>query len=168
MKAKLIKRALSLAAAVLILCGGAWLGYSVGADTAPDEERPEWQRVLEEEIYPLATSSAVSAIAYYVITLSGAKRVKDAALRAELSAAGFDGAASELAQARSALVKSAEENRQLRDEVTAMRAEQERLRQMIADGIHMIGLGFSHEAELVKNGTAREIMEVGERYEEQG
>ena len=167
MKAKLIKRALSLAAAVLILCGGAWFGYSVGADTTPDEERPEWQRVLEENVYPLATSSAVSAIAYYVITLSGAKRVKDAALRAELSAAGFDGAASDLAQARAALVKSAEENEQLRDMVTAMRAEQERMRQMLTDGIRMIGLGFSHEAELVKNGTAREIMEVGEQYEEQ-
>jgi hypothetical protein len=63
------------------------------------------------------------------------------------------------------LVKSVSENERLRAEVTAMRTDQAKMREMLLAGIKMIGLGFSHEAELVRNGTAREIMEMEERYE---
>ena len=31
--------------------------------------------------------------------------------------------------------------------------------------LKMVGLGFSHESELVRNGAAREIMKVEEEYE---
>lgn len=165
MKNKLIKGLLTFAVAVVVLCGGVIFGYGVSADSTPDEDKPAWQLAIEERVFPLMTSASVSAVAYYILTLAASKKIKAAAAKAELSALGFDGAAVNLEQVRAALVKSVSENESLRAEVTAMRADQAQMREMLLAGIKMIGLGFSHEAELVRNGTAREIMEMEERYE---
>lgn len=165
MKMKLAKGLLTFAVAVIVLCGGVWFGYSVGVDPTPDEDKPAWQLAIEEKVFPLITSAASSAVAYYIITLSGSKKIKAAAAKAELSALGFDGASVNLKTVTEALAKSAKENEALRGEIAAMRAEQKKERALLQAGLKMIGLGFSHEAELVRNGAAREIMQIEEEVE---
>ena len=165
MKKRIVKGVLTLAVAVIVLCGGVWFGYSMGVDPTPDEDKPRWQRVIEEEVYPLVTAAASSALAYYIITLSGTNKIKAAAAKAELSALGFDGAAVNLAQVTATLDKSTKENEALRGEIAAMRESRDKDHELLLAGLKMIGLGFSHESELVKNGAAREIMRIEEEAE---
>lgn len=56
-----------------------------------------------------------------------------------------------------------------REKIAELKAEQsareDKLRGLLETGVRMMSLAFSHESELVKNGTAREIMRVVEENE---
>ena len=96
------------------------------------------------------------------------KKITAAALRAKAAADGFDSAAGGIRE-------TASDNKALAAAVEALRAElqsdsekvvatEERNRELVGVLLRVVALAFSHESELVRNGTAREIMKEVEAY----
>lgn len=152
------KKILFLVLAVMVLAAGLGGGYWIATGTAPDAEKPEWQVVVEQRVAPLVISAISTVLAWWVANRPAIAAMHAAAAQASLSATGFDGAAGGIASVRAAAEANAAE-------VQAARAEIAELKGMLLTALKMIGLGFSHEEELVKNGAAREIMRMEEPYE---
>lgn len=144
----------------------------IGSVNEDDEAVPHWQVVLEEKIYPTVAAVASGAATLYVLMLPAITKMRAAATKVDASAAGFDQAAGGISTVGSKAGESVDAVKKLRAELTSLKAEllaqEQQHHDMLLTGLRMMGMGFSHEAELVKNGAAREIMRMEEQYEEHG
>ena len=139
------------------------------AESAEDtEDREPWQIYVEDKLLPTVSAVASGACALYILILPVLKKITAAALKAKIAADGFDTAAGGIRE-------NASDNKALAAAVEALRAElqsdsakvvatEERNRELVGVLLRVVALAFSHEAELVRNGTAREIMKEVEAY----
>lgn len=164
------KKILYVFLAIVILAAGLGGGYWLATDaaTADGEEVPEWQAVIEQRVAPLVISAISTVCAWWFANQPTISKINAAADAATTSAAGFDGAAGGITAVKESSAQSAAEVRALREEVEKFKkdlmneivARFDQEQKLLVGGVKMMGLAFSHEAELVKNGTAREIMET--------
>ena len=169
---------LALCLAAVLFCGGAALvaGEEVtelppvpqeqAEDVPIAQDRAPWQIYIEDKLLPVLGAVASGACTLYILILPVLKKITAAALRAKTAADGFDSAAGGIRE-------TASDNKALAAAVEALRAElqsdsakvvatEERNRELVGVLLRVVALAFSHESELVRNGTAREIMkEVG-------
>lgn len=156
------KKILFVFLAVMILAAGLGGGYWIAADAAEDADKPEWQIVVEERVAPLVISAISTVCAWYIANLPAISRINAAAAAASLSASGFDGAAGNVASVAKQAAALVERVEAMEKKIDARYEEEHK---MLLSALKMIALGFSHEAELVKNGAAREILQMEEEYE---
>lgn len=169
---------LTLCFAVVLFCGGASLAAAEEAaelpqaeaivQASPAEDRQAWQIFMEDKLLPTLGAVASGACTLYILILPVLKKISAAALKAKIAADGFDSAAGGIRE-------TASDNKALAAEVAALRAElqsdsakvvaaEERNRELVGVLLRVVALAFSHESELVRNGTAREIMKEVEAY----
>lgn len=132
------------------------------------EDRAPWQIFVEDKLLPTLGAVASGACTLYILILPVLKKITAAALKAKAAADGFDSAAGGIRE-------TASDNKALAAAVEALRAElqsdsakvvdaEERNRELVGVLLRVVALAFSHESELVRNGTAREIMKEVEAY----
>jgi hypothetical protein len=137
-------------------------------DVAIVEDRAPWQIFVEDKLLPTLGAVASGACTLYILILPVLKKITAAALKAKAAADGFDSAAGGIRE-------TASDNKALAAAVEALRAElksdsakvvdaEERNRELVGVLLRVVALAFSHESELVRNGTAREIMKEVEAY----
>jgi hypothetical protein len=171
---------LALCLALALFCGGAVLVAAEEVtelppapqeqvqDAAPAQDRAPWQVFIEDKLLPTICAVASGACTLYILILPVLKKITAAALKAKTAADGFDTAAGGIRE-------TASDNKALAAAVEALRAElqsdsakvvetEERNRELVGVLLRVVALAFSHEAELVRNGTAREIMKEVEAY----
>ncbi|MBE6691097.1 MAG: hypothetical protein E7590_07455 [Ruminococcaceae bacterium] len=164
------KRMLFLLLAVAVLAAGVALGVLIATDAAGGADKPVWQAVIEQKILPLVTT-AVSAIAsYYIMNWPSISKINAAAAQASLSAAGFDGAAGGIVKVTTAVEGAVEKITALEARIVAMEAADSKRHEqdhaLLAAGVKIMALAFSHESELVKNGTASAIVKLAEEEQD--
>ena len=171
---------LTLCVAVVLFCGGAVLVAAEEVtdlpsvpqeqvqDVPPAEDRAPWQIYVEDKLLPVLGAVVSGVCTLYILILPVLKKITAAALRAKAAADGFDSAAGGIRE-------TASDNKALAAAVEALRAElqsdsakvvatEERNRELVGVLLRVVALAFSHESELVRNGTAREIMKEVEAY----
>ena len=163
------KKILYVTLAIVILVAGLGGGYWLATDAVNEgEEVPEWQAVIEQRVMPLVISAISTVCAWWFANQPTISKINAAADAATSSAAGFDGAAGGISAVKESSAQSTAEVKALRDELALFMEESaaryDREHELLLGVMKMMGLAFSHEAELVKNGTAREIMEMEEKY----
>ena len=151
---------------------------------AEEPEKPAWQVFVEQEIVPgVIFILSCAGMVYIAISplMARMRRASD-----KYSAAADDvnlvsGHAKEnTVEVKQLRVEMDVFKNELRAEISALltadqkkiaelKAEQsareDKLQGLLETGVKMMSLAFSHESELVKNGTAREIMKVVEENE---
>ena len=158
------KRFLFLMMAVVVLAAGVVLGYLMATAPAEGTDKPDWQLMIEQKVMPLVTTVVTAIASYYIMNYPSISKINAAAAAAAASAAGFDGAAGGItgvaneAKALKGVIDDLIKRVEAMEAKSDQRYEEER--KMLLSGLKMIGLGFSHEEERVKNGTAREIREM--------
>lgn len=133
-----------------------------GAPTEQVEDpRPAWQIYLEDKLYPTVAAVLSGASVAYLLVLPILKKILrscgviDSTAGGLLSVSkGAEASGAELAAMRATLAEAVERICKI----------EEANKELIRLGIKMMSLAFSHESELVQNGTAREIMKAVERY----
>ena len=179
---------LALCLAAVLFCGGAALAaaeevtelppapqeqeqaaQAKGAESTEGiEDREPWLVYIEDKLLPSVRAVASGACALYILILPVLKKISVAAAKAKIAADGFDSAAGGIRE-------TAFDNKALAAAVEALRAElqgdsakvvenEERNRELVGVLLRVVALAFSHESELVRNGTAREIMKEVEAY----
>lgn len=163
------KRILFLILAVVVLAAGIALGYLMATTGTEGADKPQWQVFIEQRVLPLVTTVATAIASYYIMNYPAISKINAAAAAAAASAAGFDGAAGGIANVKAATEGTTTSINALSGKVDGLEAKIEahyaEEHRMLLTALKMIGTGFSHEAELVKNGAAREIMQMEEEYD---
>ena len=153
-------------------------------NAAEEPERPAWQAFVEQEIVPgVIFILSCAGMVYIAISplLARMRRASDKYSAAADDANLISGSAKEsTVEVKQLRVEMDAFKNELRAEISALltadqekiaelKAEQsareDKLQALLETGVKMMSLAFSHESELVKNGTAREIMKVVEENE---
>lgn len=130
--------------------------------------RPPWQAYLEDRLLPMLGAVVSGAATFYLLFLPVIKKIQTASAAARRSADGFDKAAggirnvSDETQTVARTLAGLKET--LEEATAAVVASEEKSRETVELLLSVVSLAFSHEEELVKNGTAREIVKVVENY----
>ena len=168
-----MKRALLILMIAVLLLSFSVMTFAESTDAVAQEgetqegvqEKKAWQIYIEEKLLPTLMQVASFALSAYLLLSPIIKKIVR-------SCSMFDGAAGDVNQVSTSAKESAAELEKLRSEVIAMTEKvsglEESNHELLKMGVRMMALAFSHEPELVKNGTAREIMKVVERHEENG
>ena len=164
------KRILFLLLAVVVLTAGIVLGYLMAMPDAEAMDKPQWQVFVEQKVLPIVTTVVTAIASYYIMNYPAISKINAAAAAATASAAGFDGAAGGIVRVATEASAGKAELAALKAKIEAMEQKHDAHyadeRKILLTALKMIGTGFSHEAELVKNGAAREIMQMEEEYDE--
>ena len=171
---------LALCLALALFCGGAALAAAEEVtelppapqeqvqEVPPAEGRAPWQIYMEDKLLPTLGAVASGACTLYILILPVLKKITAAALKAKTAADGFDSAAGGIRETVSdnkVLAAAVEALREeLQSDSAKVVATEERNRELVGVLLRVVALAFSHESELVRNGTAREIMKEVEAY----
>jgi len=126
------------------------------------EEKAAWQTFVEEKVVPGAIFSISAVGAVYVAISPILAKMRNASEKYSTAAEGVE------LVSGSAKV-SVEEVKRLREEIADLKKEllgkETSDHELLLAGVRMMGMAFSHEEELVRNGAARKIMEMLEASE---
>jgi hypothetical protein len=161
-----MKRIFALLVALLLCC---FLSVAIAAEESGGAELVEqgeeqagkdaWQVYVEEKLAP-TVAAVVSAVgSAYILLLPILRRL----IR---SGKAFDVASGGVARVSDNTRAYQKELLAIKDDVVALTdtvcADKEETRRILEEILQVVLLAFSHEEELVKNGTARRIMKVVE------
>jgi hypothetical protein len=158
-----MRRSLFLIITLLCIC---FFALTVAAeDAATEQGKPEWQTFVEETVVPYAIFGITCVGTVYLAVSPVLARMRRASDKYSTSADGVN-TVSESSK------KNTEEVKALKKEIAALREEMVQRatadHALLVKGVKMMALAFSHDSELVKNGTAGVIVSMAEEEQDVG
>lgn len=158
-----MKRSLFLIITLLCIC---FFALTVAAeDAATVQSKPEWQTFAEETVVPYAIFGITCVGTVYIAVSPVLARMRRASDKYSTSADGVNTVSASSKESTAEVKALRQEMAELKKELCD-RSEQDHA--LLLKGVKMMALAFSHESELVKNGTAGAIVRMAEEAQDDG
>ena len=134
-------------------------------EMAEADAKPEWQVLVEEKVIPYAIFGFTCIGTVYIAISPVLARMRRASDKYSTSADGVNTVSASSKESTAEVKALRQEIAELKKELCD-RSEQDHA--LLQAGVKIMALAFSHESELVKNGTASAIMKLAGEEAEDG
>ena len=141
------------------------IGPPLPEEMAEADAKPEWQVMVEEKVIPYVIFGITCVGTVYIAVSPVLARMRRASDKYSTSADGVNTVSASSRESTAEVKALRQEMAELKKELCA-RSEQDHA--LLKAGVKIMALAFSHESELVKNGTAGAIMKLAGEEEQNG